>query len=444
MCSPRSSRALRRRGIRHRRAAELGRRARGGEYLEQLRGRDDRVTIACACPRVRSLLDTPAVDRLASWRFARAAGRCRALSRADLRRVVLITYVGDCPSATIRRSTRGFRPPGFSRRCSVRAFRSTRSQRRCRSATREWTTTLRRRRADCRRFVFSRELRWIACCATGTLARSTGRTAVRVASNVLLDLAIAARMRVRRRTDRIEESEPPRSAIARACASRPTRSFVRSIGPRVHDTHHSRTHPRSFAVAAPTKTAAAERAPVSAAPVASSDLVPTRSAACDWCRAGCGRRSTQCLRRSGDNRHVPRRRPVASHDSRHVPTGRRDQSSNPCASRRQALLLVVIPLAVLACDAALGVGAYRASASRPTGSAAEHRSFGAADSATRNAARGDVGPSDLLHRAASARRERVQPSAPAVPPTPTPLQAIDSSVARHARRSIPVVRVPTA
>lgn len=85
-----------------------------GGYLEELRGCQDRVVAACACARVTSLLarsTAPEPPRVVTV-VAPPVAAARFL-RLVYGESLLVTYVGDCPSATDPEIDARFSPAGF-------------------------------------------------------------------------------------------------------------------------------------------------------------------------------------------------------------------------------------------------------------------------------------------------------------------------------------------
>jgi hypothetical protein len=85
-----------------------------GAYLERLAGCTARVAVACNCARVRTLLEaTPAQSLVPAVTIASppiAAARYLRLVYGDS---ILVTYVGDCPSADDSSINARFSPSGF-------------------------------------------------------------------------------------------------------------------------------------------------------------------------------------------------------------------------------------------------------------------------------------------------------------------------------------------
>jgi hypothetical protein len=85
-----------------------------GAYLEQLADRLEYAVAPCACPLVRSMLDRSGGGTAVGCAFAAAPPVAAArYVRAQYGESVLITYVGDCPSASDHAIDARFSPGGF-------------------------------------------------------------------------------------------------------------------------------------------------------------------------------------------------------------------------------------------------------------------------------------------------------------------------------------------
>ena len=400
-----------------------------GGFLAQLANRDDRFTVGCACPRVRSLLDAATVEPPSCVSLAPPPIAAARYLRAVHGDALLITYVGDCPAASDPSIDARFSPAGFlaslqREGISISAQTTAVSKSDGELWTRHFSTpgglpALRFLARD----PVSRVLREIDASAFGA-GLPTSR------SNVLLDLTIAAGCVCGNAKDQIADFEPPRSLSPVLGVPAELDLSPGPSAPRVRTTRRPRNAPTvDTPVAVPNEGAAPERVAVSAAPVVVEQPLPIRSES----------PATGAAPASGPiARQPPRAAPAPGSTARQPPRAAPGTSTSPRkparGGRRRALLLVVLPIAVLGAASALGIGAYRTSASgRRTGLAANTDRVGAADSATRNAARGDVGPSSSSIAPPAPGASAMPSSAQAVPTPATPLEAIDSGVARPDR-----------
>jgi hypothetical protein len=324
-------------------------------YLAQLAARRESVVVACACARVTALL-TPSSTAEQATHVAIAAPPVAAARylRLVYGEALLVTYVGDCPSANDASIDARFTPAGFFaslHRQGITLDASSPTQM-DETETDRW----RRHRSmpgglPARRFLsrapVDRVLREADIQNVDAAAWKTSR------SRVLLDLADAAGCACGGNRAQVEDGEPTRSATpilveppGLSLRPEPTARRARIVG---HATRPASSVPpprdRDAASTVPSRSAAKPGAPpepvvaATAAPVANpSNTVPDGP-------------------RPASSGVVAPVRPAATASA----SGARDAASARTTTH-SATGLLAIPAIVLALTAALGIAAYVAGA----------------------------------------------------------------------------------
>ena len=309
-------------------------------YLARLTDRRDGVVVACACPRVRTLVAGAATGAEATCITLAAppvaAARYLRLVYGD---TLLVTYVGDCPSASDGSIDARFTPGGFFaslHRQGVTLSDVATAADMDDSELDRW----RRHRSipgglPARRFLarapVDRVLREADVETVAAAAWKTSRW------RVLLDLSDAAGCACGGDRAQVEDAEPARS---------PTPILVEPPGLSLL--------PGSAAVRAQGSSASAANTPDAPAAVARASIVDPPVA-------------TNLAR---EPQQSPP--PVVQTPRRQTPTARTVSEPRPpaAASGRSTAMLVAIPGVVLTLTAALGMAAYMATtAAAPTGTA---------------------------------------------------------------------------
>jgi len=310
-------------------------------YLDELAGQSEPVIVACGCPRVAALLsETPTAAshrRLAIAAPPVAAARSlRAVHGED----ILITYVGDCPSATDPSIDIRISPPGlfsvFEQQGVSVADQPTElgdepleGWRRYRSVPGGLPALRFLARHPVERVLRSID---VPTLARGRIPPSRSR--------VLVDLADAAHCVCGGARERIEECEPPRR-VAPLVARLPGVSMTAEPSAR---------EPRVVRLHGPPRGAVVGADDVSTAEVAEPALVAERPV--------------------DSSVPVARRAQLASGRAEQEATGEGSYSRPPHhesigsrrgVARRRAVAVAAVPAVVLALAAALGVGVYAAS-----------------------------------------------------------------------------------
>ena len=352
-------------------------------YLEQLAGRSERVLIACACPRVATLLgQTPTanVRRLAIAPPPVAAARSLRAAHGD---GILITYVGDCPGAKDPAIDIRFSPLDLFSRLELRNI------------------TVADQPAVLEGHLVDRWRRYYSVPGGLPALRFLGRPPVervlRIVdaptlaqnripasrSNILVDLADAAQCVCGGGRDRIEEFEPLRHAVP-IVARPPGVSMVAEPTarlPRVVRLHGPRRAHIVDVVASGPAVATDDGATVGPVADRPADAVATK-------------------RSQGPSTHPPEHR-ASDHNTRALPRSRATRgpsSGSPRSAARRAVVVAAAPAIVLALVAALGVGVYAASSSRGRGALAPaemergHQDDDRADDQTHGDPPADVAP----------------------------------------------------
>jgi hypothetical protein len=323
-----------------------------GEYLDRLPHCRDRVAIGCACPRVRDAVARAAVvperSPRASCTIAIVAPPVAAARylRSVYGPGVLVTYVGDCPSADDPGIDARFSPSGF--------FASLQRQGIALDAQPNDGSE-----ADARRWQRYRSMpggiparRWLARPPVDRVLREVSAAAARTLqapddgrSNVLLDLADATGCVCGGTRAVVEECEPPR-AMAPVVVAPPGLELSRltSLSP-------LRPRPRAGEASGEAK------------------LVETREVTSVASDATTSHRAAPATEREPRESHVPpahaliaerRSRPI-------VPPGREARPAEVRPARQSLTArLPLLAVVVLAVAAALGGAVYAIASSAPT------------------------------------------------------------------------------
>ena len=324
-------------------------------YLEQLARQSERVLIACACPRVATLLgQTPAanVRRVAIAPPPVAAARSLRAAHGD---EILITYVGDCPGAKDPSIDIRFSPLDLFSHLGLQGITVADQP-----AVLEGDLVDRWRRyysvpggLPALRFLGRPPVeRVLRIVDLATLAQNRIPPS---RSNILVDLADAAQCVCGGARDQIEECEPPRHAVP-IVARPPGVSMVAEPTARP---------PRVVRLHGP------PRAPIADA-VASGPVVATDDGATPGPVAERPADAVATKRGHGPSTHPPEHR-ASDHKTRALPRSRPSRgpsSGSPRRAARRAVVVAAAPAIVLALVAALGVGVYAASSSGGRGTLA--------------------------------------------------------------------------
>lgn len=359
-------------------------------YLTQLAGRRDGVVIACACPRVSALLARSTHGaRSGCVRVAAPPVAVARYLRLVYGEPLLVTYVGDCPSASDPSIDARFTPAGFFaslHRQGVTLDSTPLSPELEDASADRW----RRHRSmpgglPTRRLLarapVDRVLREVDADRVDPAAWATSR------SRVLLDLSDAAACACGGNRAQVEDTQPSRNATPILVAP-PGLSLkaepitVRSRGV-VHPAPAVRAQ-RPPPAAAPARAhATAATGSDSAATVAPAPNAAARSAAPPVAAAA----------GITDPAAMPRHTRLPRSSAAAVTATRGFQAATPATVPRpdlppahSAMTLIAIPAVVLAITAALGIAAYAAAANAPSPPATRSRSTLTGEAAARDSA----------------------------------------------------------
>lgn len=355
-----------------------------GAYLDRLSGCAAPIAVACSCSRVQSLLRATPNDlqppTIGTASPPVAAARYLRLVYGDS---ILVTYVGDCPSADDPSINARFSPAGFVASLERQGIAlGSQPNEMPESESDRW-----RRYRSVPGGLPAR--RWLARAPVERVLREMGSHDVEARrwptssrANVLVDLADAASCACGGNRATIEEHEAARS---------PTPIVVAPVG--LDLTAAPRPAPPPPPIRPSQRVEAIDPAPLASAAASVSPAAPRRD-----------------LQPKTADR--PRHSGAPARDTK---PPRRATSSRPAARRNRAAMLATIPAVVLMAVAALGVAAYaltsreRAEASTATGesSSATSDSAGAQRGLTDSVRQTEpVGPAPSPRRpnADSARR----------------------------------------
>jgi hypothetical protein len=415
-------------------------------YLTQLAGRRDGVVIACACPRVTALLDrsTYAAQSRRVTVAAPPVAAARYL-RLVYGEALLVTYVGDCPSASDPSIDARFTPAGFFaslHRQGITLDTTALSPELDDAGADRWRHHrsmpggLPTRRLLARAPV-DRVLREVGADLVDPAAWATSR------SRVLLDLSDAAACACGGNRAQVEDTQPSRSATPILVAppglsltAEP--STVRSRGV-AYDAHSARSQrPPPLAPGPPRAQATGVTDSDSAATVPPAPEAAARSAAAP--------RAATAVAASASAKPKSTRPPASSMVP--TPPARRSQVATtatiPPADRPSAhgaATLIAIPAVVLAITAALGIAAYAAAAHAPSPSATRPRSTLTGEAAARDSA--GRAPAPTANDSTAAPALPLPPTSPA-PSVPQPDSARTRPLPPSGAATAPAPRRPRA
>jgi hypothetical protein len=362
-------------------------------YLTRLAGRRDGVVIACACPRVIALLArSPRATQSGCVTLAAPPVAAARYLRLVYGEPLLVTYVGDCPSASDPSIDARFTPAGFFaslHRQGVTLDTTPLSPEPEDASADRW----RRHRSmpgglPTRRLLarapVDRVLREVDADLVDPAAWATSR------SRVLLDLSDAAACACGGNRAQVEDTQPSRNATPILVA--PPGLSLRAEPATV----------RSRGVAHPAHAARAERPPPpTASPPPAQATAPTKSdsaATVPPAPKAAARPGAPPVAAVAGIAHppaMPRHTRLPRPSAAPATAARGSQAATPATMPRpdrptahSAMTLIAIPAVVLAITAALGIAAYAAAANAPSPPAAPRpRSSLTGEAAARDSAR---------------------------------------------------------
>jgi hypothetical protein len=391
--------------------------------LERLADRAEDAVVACACDRVRALL--PNLDRTITGYPRHVSLAAPPVAAARYLRLVygdplLVTYVGDCPSAADPSIDARFSPAGFLASLHRQGIEVTAQPNDASAAEAD-----RWRRYEsvpgglpARRFLarppIDRVVRTVEPTDLGVVLRSSR-------AKVLLDLAPAAGCYCSAESDRIAETEPERSASPIVVAPATLDLSPESSAPRGRHTLRARLDDIDVATPSPPTVIPPPPAPPAKSETSSATETPVAPAAIAASRPEVRTATARAVETPNVVARAPeppthRPNPVAARPAATPrttparPVANQDAGAAAGRERRRRVALVAIPAAVLGVAMALGAAVYLGVARRAT-PGPPSAPAGPPDSVVSKSASGELGPpasADSSRRAAG--RTAVTPS----------------------------------